>query len=129
MQPAHASLIADARKSLVHVRVSVEANRSLNDNSCYFQVAGIDTRWSSKPVADKLAVCMTDVYTSLQAALPPTLHPHYLLSPRHLSCWVCGLQRYSLQGTNLLQASNVFPFQSLACARHDPRSLYARICQ
>lgn len=93
----------------------VEANKLFNDNSRVLQVAGIDTRWSSKLVADKLAMCMTDVYTSLQAALPPTLHPHYLLSPRHLSSWVCGLQRYSLQGTNLLQASNVFRLQSLAC--------------
>lgn len=80
----------------------------------FSQVAGIDNRWSSKPAPDKLALCMTDVYSSLQLALPPTLHPHYLLTPRHLSLWVLGLQRYTLQGSDLLQASSLL----LRCSIH-----------
>lgn len=91
---------------------------------CSCQVAGVDSKWSGKPTADKLAVCMTEVYSSVQVALPPTLHPHYLLTPRHLSFWVLGLQRYNLQGSSLLQvcssmaAFNPFDILCILPAQH-----------
>lgn len=68
------------------------------------QVTGLDPSWNSQSIADKLAACLLEVYTTLQSAFPQSQQPHYLFTPRHLSTWAKGLQSYNLTGTDLLQA-------------------------
>ncbi|KAL3130926.1 hypothetical protein ABBQ38_000251 [Trebouxia sp. C0009 RCD-2024] len=68
-------------------------------------VNGLDPSWNSQATADKLAAWLLDLYAALQAAFPPSRQSHYSLTPRHLSVWAAELQRYSLHGTNLLQAA------------------------
>ena len=56
---------------------------------------------------------MLDVYSSLKDNFSPNTHRHYLFTPRHLTRWAMGVQRYDLQGQELLQVlCKVF------CAQH-----------
>lgn len=71
--------------------------------SSMFQVSADNPSWRSAAAAQKLAASMLEVYSSLKDSFSPDAHRHYLFTPRHLTRWVMGLQRYDLQGQDLLQ--------------------------
>ena len=70
---------------------------------CVVQVAPDSPTWHSAAAAQKLAASMLDIYSGLRSSLSQDEHRHYLLTPRHLTQWAQGLQRYSLRGTDVLQ--------------------------
>lgn len=72
---------------------------------CLVQIAADSPTWHSAAAAQKLAASMLDIYSGLRSSLNQDEHRHYLLTPRHLTQWVQGLQRYSLRGTDVLQVN------------------------
>ncbi|KAK9815706.1 hypothetical protein WJX72_008353 [[Myrmecia] bisecta] len=55
-------------------------------------------------IAPKLAATMLDMYHGLRGYLSASDHRHYIFTPRHLTEWALGLQRYDLRSADLLQA-------------------------
>ena len=79
------------------------AEADILNQSAPAQVAADSPTWHSAAAAQKLAASMLDIYSGLRSSLSQDEHRHYLLTPRHLTQWVQGLQRYSLRGTDVLQ--------------------------
>ncbi|CAM9184751.1 unnamed protein product, partial [Discosporangium mesarthrocarpum] len=64
--------------------------------------SGVDPKWGKPSEREKLSRTMVEFYEQVKVKFSVDDHRHYLLTPRDLTAWVCGLLRYDLKTEELL---------------------------